>query len=173
MTEAEQILKQIRDYRPPRELQPISQLALRLYLENGKKLEKPQLDQLRAELDAIEDLVKLADAMCGLFVFSNYVVGQLKDEAVGPLINELVASVTYRYDDAYALAATALDDTAKQATDSLGRFQGESDDELTRRAPQFGVAPPAGAFPVASLNPAPLRPMRAKPKAKPPAAARR
>jgi hypothetical protein len=174
MSQAAEILKAIRDYEPPRELQPISKLALRLYLENDRKLEKPQLDQLRAELDAIEDLVAFTDALCGLLVFSNYASGpKLNDPATSELVLQIVREKSSRYDEIFAMAATSTTDEAQRATETLGRFLGDEEEELQRRAPQYGGAVPDGAVSVASLNPAPLRPLHIKPKAKPPVAMKR
>lgn len=144
--------EKVRDYRPPKELPKIAEVAWALYAASGDRLEESDIDNLRLLLEKREDLKALADDLCGLSAFQIYVGEHLGDEATATRVAALIQESLPRYEPMLRRALRKLHELGGEAKKALSKLFGhEVDGE--RRAPVHDAPAPEGTVPLRTLKP--------------------
>jgi len=159
VSDAQDLLRRARAYRPPTTLHPIAVHAVSLHEKNGDRLLLTDAGPLRDELNALrdaEDFEGLADALCGLAAFIWYSKEHLEDETAAATATELIKETAPVVEFLQQQITDALADQSKNVVSQLDRFAGAKPEERSR-APKIDAAPPPGSVSLASLKP-PARP---------------
>lgn len=153
MASDEELLEQLKAYRPPKKLHPIAGKAYDLYDAAGFKLTDEAIAELRKDLQSYYgDLKALTDALCGLAAFIMYAMENLDDKKAAEQIAELMKEVRPQYEPLGNRLAQILQDLSKKATGILDRFS-DRDQKAKNRAPVYDEAPPTGTVPLRDLKP--------------------
>jgi len=161
--EDQQLLENIRDYKPPTELHPIAMHAWNLYEDNEFQLPPSAIETLREVFKAYgDDLQALGEAMFGLTRFMLLVTEHHNDKVSADKIAELMREFTHLYEPFWESVGEALTNVGSQTRSVFQQFMGV-DEEQAKTAPTFGEAAPADSIPLKDLLP-PSRPPAWKPK---------
>lgn len=147
------ILEQIKAYRPPKKLHPIAEKTYLLYDTGGFKLSDEALDTIRAELQGYRgDLKALTDALCGLSAFIMYAMETLNDPIAAEQVAGLIKECRPAYEGLGQFLEKAFQEAARKATSVLDRFM-DRDTSAKARAPKYDEPPEEGTVPLRVLKP--------------------
>lgn len=151
-TEDQELLKAVREWRPPEKLHPIAMTAWEVYDSHGFDLPPDAMGQLRAALDAYgDDLTGLAEACEGMVRFMILLNEHQKDEANGKKVLDLLREYADRFEPFWKKVAEALENEGGSKLDAFKSFSGGAE---KKTAAQHGAKAPPGSVPLSSmLNP--------------------
>lgn len=159
--EDQELLRQVREWRPPKTLHPIAMTAWEVYERHTQDLPPPAIAELRAALDAYgDDLQGLAEASEGLIRFMLLLSDHLADEANSKKVLELLRDYAERFEPFWRKVAEALESEGGAKLDAFKGFTGSSDDKS--KVAKQDAKPPPGSIPLSSM----LQPGRPPPWSK-------
>lgn len=148
-----ELLKAIRDYKPPAKLHPIAMVAWELYEKNNDTLTPEGEQQLREILESYgDDLKALMDAMEGLTRFMVFVSENEKDLETAEQVSRLLKEVAPKFNPLWEKAGHALQNLGKAAQGMFHRFI-DRDVSPDKAAPKYGDERPKNTVPLKDLKP--------------------
>jgi hypothetical protein len=152
--EDQELLRAVREWRPPETLHPIAGEAWKIYERAGLKLTPEAMAELKAALDVYaDDLLKLAEACEGMTRFMVMLNEHRKEPQNGEKVLGLLRGYAERFEPFWRRVAEALEREGGTKLEAFQRFSGGARDK--KEVAMVGQAPPPGAVPLSSmLNPA-------------------
>ncbi|MBI4819150.1 MAG: hypothetical protein HY791_22955 [Deltaproteobacteria bacterium] len=163
LEEDTELLRAVREWRPPEKLHPIAMFTWDIYEANEFSMPPEGVAKVKAVLDGYgDDLVALAEAMEGLIRFILCVRHMKQDEISGQKISDLCRAYAHLYEPFWTRVGEAM---ANVGDDTRAVFQKMMGAEPTdKAAPAVGQAPPPGTIPLSRLvdpgRPPPFRPAK-------------
>jgi hypothetical protein len=159
--EDQELLRAVREWRPPTTLHPIAMTAWEIYERYKQDLPPEAMTELRAAMDSYgDDLKRLAEASEGMIRFMLLLNEHLKDEANGKKVMELLRTYADRFEPFWRKVAEALEREGGAKLDTFKGFLGAVEDKS--QVAKVGAKPPPGSVPLSSM----LQPGRPPPWAK-------
>ena len=160
--EDQELLRAVREWRPPKALHPMAMTAFGVYDENGSDLPPQAMAELKAALDAYgDDLKGLAEACEGMTRFMLLLSEHYKDAPNAQKVGALLRSYAERFEPFWRKVAEAMEREGGAKLDSFKGFMGDAKDDKAHVA-KVGAAPPPNSVPLSSI----LQPGRPPPWAK-------
>lgn len=153
MTTDEELIEQLKAYRPPKKLHPIAAKTHDFYLADGNQLTDAAIAAIQKDLEATYgDLKATTDALCGLAAFVMYANEGLNDPKAADQIGEVMKGARAQYDPLGERLARMVQEAGKKAGELLDRFM-DRDQAEKKRAPMYDESPPQGTVPLKQLKP--------------------
>lgn len=148
-----ELLKAVREWKPPEELHPMAMTAWHFYEEAGNDLTPEVLSKLKEILDEYGDnLVGLAEAIEGLVRFMLYVGDNLDDKKNAQAVGDLMRSYMPLYEPFWERVGEALNNVSEEARGAFHTFLA-GEHGAKKQAPTFGEKAPDGTVPLKDLAP--------------------